>query len=181
VKLRLHVWTIAAVPAMLAGHAAAYALTGQSQADGHHGYFAGFVLYSTVLAALYGALAVTRALTGMGCIAPVHHSFATTWFKLCVAQVALFALAESLESSYVAPLAGCVAQIVVAGVAAAIVAGFARFLSRCELAYRTAEPYIRRLFAIESGIRIGRAPLGLAFALSVRAGQSRFQRPPPLR
>lgn len=166
---------------MLAGHAAAYALTGQSQADGHHGYFVGFVLYSTVLAALYAALAVTRALTGAGCIAPVHDSFAATWLKLCVAQVALFAVAERLESSYVAPLAGCIAQIVVAAAAAAIVVFFARFLSRCERAYRKTEPYIRRLPAIEGGIRIGRAPLASAFALSVRAGQSRFQRPPPLR
>lgn len=179
VKLRLHVWTIAAVPAMLAGHALAYALTGQNLADGHHGYYVGLVLYSTVLAALYGALAVTRALTGAGCVAPVNDSFAATWLKLCLAQVSLFVIAEGLES-YVPPLAGFIAQIAVAAIAAAIITIFAQFIERCERSYRDAAPYVRRRLERENGIRIGRLPVGLAFALSVRAGQSRFQRPPPL-
>jgi hypothetical protein len=180
VRPRFSGWLLpaTALPATLIGHALAYNLAGRSQADGHHGYFVQALEYSTILLGGLCVLLIARALTRRGWVVPRFGSLATTWIKLSVLQIAMFAVLERMEG-YVPALVGCAEQALVALCAALALSYFARVLNRCEHGAADAERYLRRLRLSLLGRHISRSPYARAYALSVRVGPSRFARPPP--
>jgi len=163
---------------MLAGHALTYAFMGRSLADGHHAYYASLLQFSTLLLAVCCVVFAARAMTRIGWIAPLQQSILTTWLKLSVGQILLFAVFERFEG-YVPAVAGYAAQLLVALFAALAIQYFSRFIARCQDGTREAQSYLRRLLASARGVRLCVRPFEPAYALRVRAGISRFQRPPP--
>jgi hypothetical protein len=96
---------------------------------------------------------------------------------MAFAQTALFAIIEGAEGTHVT-LTGALVQVAVALLAAYVVSLFIRLLARCALGSQAAGAYLQRL--LDDGARyFSLRPESPAFALAVRAGASRFQRPPP--
>lgn len=170
-------WLLAAIPGALAGHTLAYALTGQAQSDGHHGYLAPALQYSVVLLAGVCGMLLLRALSKVArekapqlCI---HH----VWLRLAVAQILFYAAVESLEGFAISPGA-TVAQLVVALLVALVLVQFSRLLSHAERAAEEGSRYLERLCAA-SPLHVFFNDRSPAYALCIAAGKARFQRPPP--
>lgn len=178
VNRRLSLWWLAAVPATLLGHALVYALTGRTQVDAHHAYAIPAFEYSIAVLLAFCFALLLRALSGRVAGATHPFSWMGTWGKLAVVQVALFTLVERLEGYHVAPVAYAV-QVFVALLAALAIACFTRLVHRCERAGLQASSYVRRLLTACDGLDFGRPPYSPAYALTVKAGTARFQRPPP--
>lgn len=177
-KRALPLWLAAVTPAALAGHGLAYALSGRSVADGHHAWMAAAVECSLAcLIALGGALLGSALLrSGILMHTPAERSWIALWPRLAVLQLALFAGMERAEGSH-AGLFGCLVQVLTALAAAYVLYLFGQLLARCG----EADP-IGRYFARARGTVtsfVSRRPPASAYALAVRAGTSRFQRPPP--
>lgn len=176
----LPVWLLAALPATLVGHAIAYALTGQSMADPRHGYFGPSLEFAAGFFLALCIVLVLGALTRAGAIARVRVEARTLplWLKLAPLQVALFCALERAEG-LLPSLAGCGVQIALALLLALTLASFARVLARCVRAASVAATYLQRLRGQTVERYLRREPVVCAYALSVRAGSSRFGRPPP--
>lgn len=179
VRKSLPLWAAAVLPAMLAGHAAAYALTGGTLADGRHAWFAFSVQWS--LAALTTAcmFVLAHALTRSGFLTRtrVELSIAESWPRLALAQLILFGAVESFEGHSVTLMALAI-QIAAAFCAACLLYLFGRLVERCMDASLEASRYLQRLFA-KAAAFAGREFAPRAIALSVSSRHSRFQRPPP--
>lgn len=179
-KRRLPLWVAAVVPATLGGHGLAYALAGRSVADGHHAWLAPTLECSLALLAALCLLLACGALLKAGIFTQtkIQQSCAALWPRLAVAQIALFAIVEHAEGAHVT-LAGVLMQIAIALLAAYVLSLFTRLLSRCALGTQAASAYLQRLLDEVARYVSLPAAESPAFALAVRAGTSRFQRPPP--
>jgi hypothetical protein len=180
VKRPLPVWIAAVVPATLVGHGLAYALAGRSVSDAHHSWVAPALECSLALLAAIWCAMLAGALLKAGIL--VHTAAERSTFellpRLALAQLAMFALMERLEGTQ-AGLAGCAMQVLVAFCVAYVLALFSRLLVRCIEKAEEASRYLQRL--LEPTARfVSRRPYSVAYALSVRAGTARFQRPPPI-
>jgi hypothetical protein len=181
VKRALPLWIAAVVPATLVGHGLAYALAGRSSSDAQHAWIAPALECSlAVLAALCCAL-VSGALLKAGVMihTAAERSTIELWPRLAFAQLLLFSAMERIEGTH-ASIAGCVMQMLVALAVAYVLALFSRLLVRCIASAEAACEYLERLACGAASIFIPRAPQSVAHALAVRAGNARFQRPPPI-
>lgn len=178
-KRALPLWLAAVVPATLAGHALAYALSGRSAADGHHAWMApALELSVALLLACCMALAVDALLrSGMFAHTAAERSWIALWPRLSIAQLVLFVAIEYSEGTH-ASLLGCAVQIFVALITAYILYAFAHLLVRCAQCTQAASRYLERMLRPVTSF-VSRRPAPVAYALAVRAGSSRFQRPPP--
>lgn len=179
-KRALPLWLAAAMPAALAGHGLAYALTGRSAADGHHAWMAAALECSLAVLIAMGCVLLGSALLRAGVLmhTPAERSWIALWPRLAVLQLAIFTAMERAEGSHAGILA-CVIQLVMALAAAYVLYLFGRLLARCRHAGEVASRYLERaLLSVTSFI--SRRPATCAHALAVRAGTSRFQRPPPV-
>lgn len=179
VKRPIAIWLAAVVPATLAGHAAAYALCACSAAERHHGWM--MPVLEASLAMLIGTLLIcagtslvrARILTRTR----AERSVSGLWVRLAVCQTSLFTAIESAEGGHL-DLRGILVQIGVALVAAYLLWLFAGLLEACAHIARAASSYLERLHA-PVATYAPRCAYVHAHALAVRAGTSRFQRPPP--
>lgn len=181
-KRALPLWIAAVVPAMLAGHGLAYAITGRSSNDPHHAWLAPAVECSiAVLAAVCCAL-ISDALVKAGIMVhtTAERSVLKLWPRLAIAQLLLFTLVEQAEGGH-AGITGCVVQIAVALAVAFVLSLFARLLVRCIAGAQAACEYLERLAGVSRAVFVVRESQCTAYALAVRAGNARFQRPPPIR
>lgn len=181
-KRPLPLWIAAVVPATLVGHGLAYLLGGRSLVDAHHAWLAPALECSlAVLAALCCAL-VADALLKAGILAhtTAERSLLELWPRLAVGQLALFTMMERLEGTH-AGVAGCVVQLAVALCVAYVLAMFSRLLVHCVTVADEASQYLLRLTQAPFSIFLALGPQCGAHALAVRAGRSRFKRPPPVR
>jgi hypothetical protein len=105
-----------------------------------------------------------------------ERSWIALWPRLAVLQLALFALMEHAEGTH-AGILGCLVQLLTAFAAAYVLCLFARLLARCRQGADASRYLERALRAVTSFV--SRRPAPIAYALAVRAGTSRFQRPPP--
>ncbi len=181
VKRSLPVWLAAVVPATLAGHGLAYALSGRSAADGRHAWMAPALECSLALLVALALLCAAESLCRSNIFThtAAERSCAELWPRLAVAQIALFAAIEHAEGAH-AIWFGIVVQIVVALACAYVLSLFARLLAACARSAHGASRYLERLQQTVSSY-ISRRPSPIAYALAVHAGTSRFQRPPPTR
>lgn len=168
------------VPATLAGHALAYALTGRSAADGHHAWMqpaweCSLALLATICMVMVGG---TLLRAGLLVRTNAERSFWALWPRLALAQLVFFSIVERAEGTH-AGLTGCIAQLFTAAIAALLLASFARMLLRCERCASDASRYLERLLNAPASMFLGRAEPALC-ALSVRAGRALFSRPPPV-
>lgn len=176
--MRIPLWLAAVLPAALIAHGCAYALAGDSLANGAHAWVAPAAELSTaLLLTLAGALAGGTLLRlpffQAGCI---ERSASHLWPRLAIAQTLVYAIAEHAEGTH-ATIIGVVLQVVVAVLAACVLAVFARLLDAAGARMERALGYRRRLLAAASfAARTNTAPV---FALAVASGHARFQRPPP--
>lgn len=179
VKRSLPLWAIAALPAMLAGHAAAYAVTGSPMTDGRHAWFAPAAQWSAAVLATMCMAMLASALSRCGLLTKtrIELSIAESWPRLAIAQLVLFGAVESLEGHSVTFLALAV-QIAAALCAACLLYLFGRLVERCIDGAGEASVYLERFF-IQAAAIAERALAPRAVALFVSAGHSRFQRPPP--
>ena len=179
VRKSLPLWVAAALPAMLAGHAAAYAWAGSPVADGRHAWFAPTLEWSAAALATICALLVATALSRSGILARtrVELSVIESWPRLALTQLLLFGAVETLEGHSVTLLAVAM-QLAAAFCAACLLYLFSRLVERCIDATAEASRYLERLFAA-AAVFAGRELASRTVALSVTAGHSRFQRPPP--
>lgn len=170
-------WLLAAVPAAIAGHMVAYALTGRVQNDAHHAYLVPALQYSAFLCAGLGVVRLYLALGAQRMPSRLLR-LDELWLRLCVAQILLYIAVESLEGFSVSALA-IFAQVAVAFLAALALAGFSRLVSRCEQVAIEGSRYLARSAVTALPIFFNdRSP---AYALRIAAGTARFQRPPPHR
>lgn len=179
VKRALPLWIAAVVPSTVAGHALAYAFSGQTAADGRHAWMQPALEISLALAAAMCVLVWAESLLRAGILVHTSHerSPLALWPRLALTQLTLFAAIEYAEGAH-AGAAGLAAQGITALLAALLLAAFASFLARCAAGTRAASRYLQRLFA-DVTLFVSRHPIALAHALSVSAGNARFQRPPP--
>lgn len=178
-RKRLPLWLATAVPAMLLGHAAGYALAGRPLVDVRHGWFV-FALQNSgvallaICAVLVGcALFYSRALKNTR----IQTSLLQLWPRMAVAQIALFACAESAEGLHVTAL-GILTQLAVAFCAAYFLSLFSRLLVQCVEGSDEAARYLARLFNTGSIVVVG-DPAPRTLKLFACAGSKSFQRPPP--
>lgn len=178
-KRSLPLWLAAVVPAALAGHGLVYALAGRSTADGHHAWLAPALECSLALLATLCLLIGGGALIKSGILAQtrIERSCLELWPRLACAQTAVFAFVEHAEGAHVT-LLGIAVQIAVALLAAYVLSLFMRLVARCLETADDACAYLARLLGDRAPF-VPRSPLTVACALAVRAGTSRFQRPPP--
>jgi hypothetical protein len=179
VKRPLPFWFAVVVPATLAGHALAYALTGQNAADGHHGWMVAAWEASTAL-----MIAAALFLTGESLLrrhilihTDTEQSLLALSIRLALSQIALFSAMEAAEGTHVG-IIGVLVQLVVAVAAAYMLSLFARMLVECARATKNVSRYLQRLLQAISSF-VSRRPAQIAYTLFVRAGTARFQRPPP--
>ena len=178
-RKRLPLWLAVAVPAMLLGHAGGYALAGRQIVDARHGWFAfalensGVALIAVCAVLIACALFYSRALKS----ARIETSLLQLWPRMAVAQIALFACAESAEGLQVTVI-GILTQLAVAFCAAYFLSLFSRLLVRCVESSAEAARYLARLFNTGS-ILVGTDPAPLTLKLFACAGPKSFQRPPP--
>ena len=178
-KRPLPLWLAAVVPTTLAGHGFAYALAGQSAADGRHAW-----LLPTLECSLALLIAVSLVRTHESLLkarvlihTPAERSVAALWCRLAFSQIALFGVIEQLEGSHIS-LTGILVQLCLAAVIACVLAAFARLMIECARGARLAGVYLLRLLQGANSF-VSSRPAPIAYALAVRAGTARFQRPPP--
>lgn len=179
-KRPLPLWIAAVVPATLVGHGLAYAIGGRSAAGAQHAWVAPALECSlAVLAAMCCAL-MADALLKAGILAhtAAERSTMELWPRLALAQLAMFAAMERLEGTQ-AGVAGCVVQIAVALCVAYVLSLFSRLLVRCIAGAQAASRFLERLTQSPAALPVAAYPQCVAHALAVRAGSSRFKRPPP--
>lgn len=180
-KRPLPVWIAAVVPATLVGHGLAYAAGGRSAGDPQHAWVAPALECSiAVLAALCCAL-VSGSLLKAGIMAHTAAERLVTelWPRLAASQLVFFSVMERAEGTH-ASIAGCIVQVVIALAAAYVLSLFSRLLVRCIASADAACEYLRRLAGDFTSVFVSREPQSIALALAVRAGNARFQRPPPI-
>lgn len=178
-KRPLPLWLAAVIPATLAGHGLAYALTGRSAADAHHAWMAPVLECSIALLVAFVLLALGSALLKAHILihTQVERSWTALWPRLALSQILLFTAIERAEGAHVAAI-GVLMQIVIALLIAYTVSLFAGLLVRCARSAYAASRYLQRM--LHSAARYAnRRPALVAQALAVRVGTSRFQRPPP--
>lgn len=178
-KRALPLWLAAVVPATLAGHGLAYALSGRSVADGHHAWMAPVLEVSLGLFTAACMVLTVDALVRAGVFAhtAAERSWLALWPRLSIAQLALFATIEQLEGTH-AGVFGCAVQIFVALITAYVLYAFARLLVRCAHSSEAASRFLQRILQSVTSF-VSRRPTAISYALAVHAGRSRFQRPPP--
>jgi hypothetical protein len=178
-KRALPLWVAAVVPATLAGHGLAYALSGRSAADGHHAWMAPVLEVSVALLIAACTSFALDALLRAGVFAhtAAERSWFALWPRLSIAQLALFVAIEHTEGA-TAGLLGCAVQIFIALITAYMLYAFARLLVRCARATQAASRYLQRMLRPVTSF-ISRQPAPVAYALAIHAGRARFQRPPP--
>lgn len=176
-KRPLPLWLAAVLPATIAAHALAYAVTGQSMADGRHFWLVPALESSLAVLLLLAATVIGGALIRAGVFArpSVDAAPLELWLRMAAAQTALFVAIEHAEGTPVA-LAGCAIQVAVALGVALLLCAFARALAGCVRAGDDAAQFLARIAA--PPIYLGR-PMSPAAALAAVAGTRRFQRPPP--
>jgi len=174
----LPLWAAAILPATLIGHGIAYAAQGRSLADGHHGWIAPVFEWSLALLIALCTMLLGDTLMRAHVLAQsaAESSVLAVWPRLALSQIGLFMMMERAEGTH-AGLLGCFVQIVVAFATAYVICLFARLLARCRKG-SAVNRYIRRLLSIAPSFAVVE-PAYVAHALAVRAGASRFQRPPP--
>ena len=175
----LPLWVAIAVPAMLAGHAAAYALAGLNSADARHAWFSPVLECSLAVLILTGTILLAGTFVGARIFArtKIEQSFFAVAPRLAIAQSLLFGAAETLEGAHIT-LAGIVAQLITAVFAAYLFSLFTRLLARCFATAVEASRYLQRLLAAVA-VYVPRATPARASALFACAGPHSFQRPPP--
>ncbi|MFN2527458.1 MAG: hypothetical protein ABR584_01915 [Candidatus Baltobacteraceae bacterium] len=172
-------WGLAAIPGALAGHALVYALTGQAQSDGHHGYFVPALQYSVVLLAGICSVLLVRALSAVARVKTEEVCLHNVWIRLAIAQVLFYTAIESLEGYSISPTA-ILTQIFVAFLVALVLVQFSRLLLGAERCAREGSRYLERLRA-GSPLHRFFAERSPAHALRIAGGSARFGRPPPHR
>lgn len=179
-KRPLPVWIAAAVPATLAGHGLAYALAGQSAADGHHAWVAPALECSMALLLAACLLLIGGSLLKAGVLmhTAAERSCIALWPRLACAQLSLFFIMEHAEGGHVT-LLGAAVQIVLAAAVAYVLSLFAQLLVRCIRGAEAASRYLERLLCGAMPFAGRRPQAVMVCALAVRAGSARFQRPPP--
>jgi energy-converting hydrogenase Eha subunit A len=168
------------VPATLVGHGLAYAVAGRSVTDAHHAWLAPALECSLALLVALCSAMLADALLKAGILmhTAAERSTIELFPRLALAQLGMFAAMERLEGTH-AGLVGCVVQVLVALCVAYVLSLFSRLLVHCIAKTQAASQYLQRL--LESPARfVSRRPYSVAYALAVRAGNARFQRPPPL-
>lgn len=174
-------WLAAVVPATLAAHGLAYALSGRSLGDAHHAYVGPALecslalLVALCLALVGGTLVKARILMHTA----AERSTLELWPRLGLAQLALFAIMERAEGTHASVL-GCLVELLVALGVAYVLALFSQLLVRCVAHTQAASRYVERRTNCVA-IFMSRPPHCFASALAVRTGTARFQRPPPNR
>lgn len=178
-KPALPLWLAAVVPATLAGHGLAYALSGRSAADGHHAWMAPVLEISLGLLIAACMVLAADALMRAGVFAhtAAERSWLALWPRLALAQLALFGTIEQLEGTH-AGMFGCAVQIFVALVTAYVLYAFAHLLARYARNSEAASRFLQRVLQSVTSF-VSRRPAAISYALAVHAGHSRFQRPPP--
>jgi hypothetical protein len=148
-------------------------------ADGHHLWLVPAFECSLAVLATLCLLLTGDALLKAGVFAHtrIEQSCTALWPRLAIAQAALFSIAEYAEGTHVT-LTGILVQIAVALAAAYVLSLFMGLLSKCALGAKVASAYLQRL-QHDCTRYISQDAATPAFALAVRAGASRFQRPPP--
>jgi len=164
---------------MLVGHAAGYALSGRPLIDARHGWFASALENSSIALIALCAILVACALLYAGFFkhSSIERSLVELWPRLAIAQIVLFAAAESAEGLHLTP-AGILTQIATALCAAYLLSLFSRLLLRCIAHTDEAQRYLQRLLE-EVAAFVCREPAPRSVTLFASAGHSRFQRPPP--
>ena len=155
-------------------------MTGRSAADAQHSWMVpaleiSIALLFAICTALIGG---TLCRAGILKRTRAERSLFALWPRLAAAQMLLFALIERGEGT-AAHFSGFLVQILVALVAAWVLCLFARVIARCRAHSNEAGAVLERILAARTSF-ISRRPPQLAYALAVRAGRARFQRPPPL-
>jgi hypothetical protein len=178
-KRPLPVWIAAVVPATLVGHGLAYAMAGRNGADAHHAWVAPALECSLALLAAVCCAMTAGALLKAGVLVhtAAERSVLELWPRLAVAQLVMFSIMERMEGTH-AGLAGSLVQVIVALCVAYVLSLFSRLLVRCIAGAHAASQYLQRLLQPKTHF-VSRRPYSVAYALSVRAGTARFQRPPP--
>jgi hypothetical protein len=154
-------------------------MAGRSTADGHHTWLAPVLECSLALLATLCLLIAGGALLKSGIFAQtrIEQSCAALWPRLAFTQIGLFAIIEHAEGTHVT-IIGVLVQIAVALLAAYVLSLFVGLLARCALGTEAAAAYLQRLLG-DCARYVSHDAATPAFALAVRAGASRFQRPPP--
>jgi hypothetical protein len=180
VKRPLPVWIAAVVPATLVGHGLAYAMAGRNAADAHHAWVAPALECSLAFLAALCCAMLAGALLKAGVLVHTAAERSTIELlpRLAFAQLAMFAVMERVEGTH-AGIAGCAVQVIVALCVAYVLSLFSRLLVRCIEGARAASHYLQRLLECAASF-VPRLPHNEAYALAVRAGTARFQRPPPV-
>ena len=179
VKRPLPLWFAAVVPATLVGHGLAYAISGQSAADGRHAWMLPALECSLALLLALSFLCAGQALLKAHIFVhtSVEKSCLALWPRLALAQIVLFSAIERAEGGH-AGLMGVLAQVFVALLVAYVLSLFARLLGSCARSAEHASRYLARLLQSVTSF-VSRRPAPIAYALAIHAGTSRFQRPPP--
>ena len=180
-KRPLPLWIAAVVPATLVGHGLAYAIAGRSAADSHHAWIEPALECSFAVLAALCCWLLSDALVKAGVMVHTAAERSTLDLapRLALAQLALFAGMERAEGTH-AGVIGCIVQIAVALAVGYVLSLFTRLLACCAASADAACEYLRRLAACAPSRFIARDPQCVAYALAVRAGNARFQRPPPI-
>lgn len=181
-KRPLPLWIVAVVPATLIGHGLAYAIAGRSTAGMQHAWVAPALECSMAVFAALCCSLVADALLKAGVLVhtAAERSTIELWPRLALAQVALFFGMERLEGTQVG-VAGCLVQLLIALAVAYVLSIFSRLLVSCVAGAQAASKYLERLTTGAAAIFVVRHPQCISHALAVRAGNARFQRPPPIR
>jgi hypothetical protein len=180
VRRPLPVWIAAVVPATLVGHGIAYAIAGRTATDAHHAWVAPALECSLALLAALCCAMLAGALLKAGILVHTAAERSTIELvpRLALAQLTMFAAMERVEGTH-AGLTGCAVQIAVALCVAYVLSLFSRLLVRCIENADAASQYLQRLLDSPAHF-VSRRPYHVAYALAVRAGAARFQRPPPI-
>lgn len=175
----LPLWIAAIAPATIAGHAAAYALRGEAVTDPRHTWLQPTLEASLAVLAATCALLLGGTLVRAGVLAhtSTERHFNALVPRLIFAQTALFTIVECAEGTHPA-VTGYLMQILTACVAALLLSVFARVLARCEICALSISRYRERIFKA-AGRYVRRRAVSIAYELSLRVGNARFQRPPP--
>ncbi|MGZ3506567.1 MAG: hypothetical protein ACXWNK_15520 [Vulcanimicrobiaceae bacterium] len=179
-RSKLPLWLAAVVPAALAGHALAYALSGRSAADPQHAWVTPALECSLAFLVALCLLLVGGSLVKAGILmhTAAERSCAALWPRFALCQLAIFCAMERAEGARVG-LLGVAVQALIALCAAYLLSLFARLLLRCIEGAHAASRYLERLFSSVTSF-VSRRPAPIAYALAIHAGTSRFQRPPPI-
>jgi hypothetical protein len=179
VKRALPLWIAAVVPATIAGHALAYAISGQSATDARHAWLQPTLEISIALLIAACALLFGQTLLRAGILVhtSTERSALALWPRLAWTQLVLYTAIEFAEGARPG-VSGWTVQVLTALAAALVLALFVRLLARCAAGTQAASRYLQRLLEGVAPI-FSRRQSPAVFALSVCAGTSRFQRPPP--